>query len=73
MVCRLTVKGKMQLVSCSVDTVYDAVTDYPRAPEIFGNIAESVVAREVCTSDCNVHVAQLSHPDLLKLCTGWRS
>ena len=37
----------MQLRSCSPEQVYDAVTDYPRAPEIFENVAESVVAREV--------------------------
>jgi hypothetical protein len=44
---RLTVRGRMQLLSCSPEEVYDAVTDYPRAPEIFGNIAESTVTRDV--------------------------
>jgi hypothetical protein len=56
------VTGKMQLLSCSTEEVYDAVTDYPRAPEIFGNIAESSVTRDVCASSvCPFPAIKFSH------------
>lgn len=52
--------GKMQLVSCSPEQVYDAVTDYARAPDIFQNVAESVVTRDVRTLSSCVITAFLS-------------